>query len=151
MWQLPAQKHPALTKDRKWMLKNVNLTQVSFPTPPPPPGNEYLEVVESWRTVTLRFPIFNCHFPSPLEKWTVSIFGTFKSSWTSDFKVSLYPVPSTPLRPLPSLRKWTASSGGSRGGHASLLPPPLAQIFFIFMQFSEKKLPNNRLVPPLWG
>ena len=39
--------------------------------------------------------ILNCCFtpPPPPMKWPVARFGTFKSSWNSDFKVPFHPLP----------------------------------------------------------
>ena len=40
--------------------------------------------------------------------------------------------------------------GGSRGWRQGRAPPPLGPNSFIFMQFSVKIWPNNRLAPPPW-
>ena len=37
------------------------------------------------------------------------------------------------------------------GGGRQRCPDPLDPIYFIFMQFSGKNWPNNRLAPPRWG
>ena len=77
---------------KNWQICNFQIKfGQSVTLPPPTPGNEKLADLELSNQVGLQ--ISNCHFNSPIPcKWKVSRFGTFKSSWTSDFKVSFYPT-----------------------------------------------------------
>ena len=93
-------KHPTLTLYEKWVPKSVTLPHTGTSAPLPPQKNEKLTDLELSSQVGLQFS--KCHstppppppdFKVPLylpRKWKVSSFGTFKSSWASNFKVPLH-------------------------------------------------------------